>query len=219
MDLIFVQGSRCVRGRALNFLLMKYLIILDINGTLCCRIQKKERRLVAANPFSPHYDAIINHSHVYLRPFLEEFMGSLSFAHIGLWSSMTGPNTTSFRNLILRESTIFFTFDRSHCSNVRDGKNHSSTKDLSLVYSKFPQFNSENTVIVDDSCEKFLNLENTILIPSYSVISGDPSQDQGNLNLIKLVLPRLGIYLKNLVSSGLSVPDFLGKSKFDPFEV
>lgn len=194
---------------------MKYLIILDINGTLCCRIRKNERRLVKANPLSPPCDANINQSHVYLRPYLEEFMKDLTFAHVGLWSSMTGPNTTSFRELILRDCNFFFTFDRSHCSNVRDGKNHSSTKDLSLVYSTFPQFTSENTVIVDDSSEKFIHLENTILIPSYTVLSGDPSQDRGNSNLLKLVLPRLSTYLKALVSSGLSVPDFLHQTKFD----
>lgn len=185
---------------------MKYLIILDINGTLCCRINKKERSLVKSNPLAPLYDANINQSHIYLRPFLEEFMQDLNGAHVGLWSSMTRPNTTSFRDLILRDCNLFFTFDRSHCSNVTEGKNHSSTKDLSLVYSKFPQFTSQNTIIVDDSLEKFLHLENTLLIPSYSVISGDPRNDR--------VLPRVSIYLKKLMSSGLSVPEYLSRYKF-----
>ena len=193
---------------------MKYLIIFDINGTLCSRIHKKESSIVRANCLAPHCDAIINQSHIYLRPFLEDFIKDLNFAHIGLWSSMTRPNTTSFRDLILKDCNIFFTFDRSHCSNVKEGKDHSSTKDLSLVYSTFPQFNAANTVIVDDSSEKFLHLENTLLIPNYSVISSDPRQDNGNLLFIKLVLPRLSVYLKNMVSSGLTVPDFLRQNQF-----
>jgi hypothetical protein len=163
----------------------RILVILDINGTLCCRIKKKERKLVRANPCAPHHDININQSHIYLRPGLDDFLKSLQFEHIGIWSSMTRPNTVAFKDAILADVDLFFTFDRSDCSNVKDGKDHASTKDLKTVYSKFPEFTNENTVIVDDSTEKFLQLENTIVIPEYTVISGDPRQDQGNYPSLK----------------------------------
>jgi hypothetical protein len=158
---------------------MKYLLIFDINGTLCCRIKKPERKLVRANPFAPAYDRNINNSHIYLRPGLNEFFQELPFANIGIWSSMTKLNTLAFTDSILKDRNFYFIFDRSHCSDVKEGKDHSSTKDLSTVYSKFSEFTSENTVIIDDSTDKFLHLENTIVIPEYTVISGDPRKDLG----------------------------------------
>ena len=162
---------------------MKYLIVLDINGTLCCRIKKRERKLVNSNPFAPAYSTMINGAWIYLRPFLNEFIKDLNFAQVGLWSSMTEPNTHLFHKVALQGLNPLFTFDRSHCSNVKEGKNHESTKDLSTIYSIFPEFSADNTIMIDDSVDKFVNLENILLIPEYSVIDGDSSQDQGILSL------------------------------------
>lgn len=114
------------------------LLILDLNGTLAHRVMKKERRLVAQNPWVIRPpDAVFDGQQVYLRPALDSFLDTIfRLFDVGVWTSAMPKNAGSLTKQILRRHAddLVFCLDRSHCSEVSNGRDHSSIKDLRRLW-------------------------------------------------------------------------------------
>ena len=116
----------------------RILLVLDLNGTLAHRVVKKERRLVAANPWvNRPPDAVFSGQQVYLRPALDSFLDAIfNVFDVGIWTSATPKNAGSLVKHVIRHHAdrLAFCLDRSHCSEVSNGRDHSSVKDLRKLW-------------------------------------------------------------------------------------
>jgi hypothetical protein len=99
---------------------------------------KKERRLVAANPWvNRPPDAVFSGQQVYLRPALDSFLDAIfNVFDVGIWTSATPKNAGSLVKHVIRHHAdrLAFCLDRSHCSEVSNGRDHSSVKDLRKLW-------------------------------------------------------------------------------------
>ncbi|KAI8803888.1 hypothetical protein BJ742DRAFT_473118 [Cladochytrium replicatum] len=117
------------------------LIVLDLNGTLIDRIDKRGRRMVTSSKSAPlKPDCVIRKTYVYLRPYLDTFLDSIfSRFHVAGWTSAIQRNAQPLAEFIFgdRVSRLEFLWDRSMCDQPdKESKNDFSTvKDLSKVWS------------------------------------------------------------------------------------
>lgn len=126
------------------------LLVLDINKTLIHRARKQERHLAESNANCPRFDCVSNGNYVYRRPHLDHFFARIfDLFDIGVWSSMIPFNT----DIIVTEvfggyrKDLKFVLDRTHCSDVRNGADHSSTKDLSILWNNGSRWSSVRRII------------------------------------------------------------------------
>jgi hypothetical protein len=139
------------------------LLVLDLNGTLISRVAKKERRLAASNPYLPEVDQHVNGNNVFRRPHLDLFLEKMfKLFDIGIWTSVIPLNAELLARALFSkyQDELEFVLDRSHCSNVREGRNHSSTKNLSILWGKDSRWSPVTLCIhylIMESIETFLH--------------------------------------------------------------
>lgn len=157
------------------------LLILDINGLLCCKIPKN-----AIPPDNLPY--IICPSYIVVfRPYYREFL-EFCFANydVGFFSSTTYANATVILDKLLTEqqnrSTVFQWFrDRTRPDLELGG--YATIKCLSDVFREYPNWNytkkdmtSGNTLICDDSIQKlrYNHRENMVIV---DIFTGNDDDD------------------------------------------
>lgn len=181
----------------------RFLIILDLNGTILCRLTKQKE--IIASRGHPNYKppaAKIRGEHpVYFRPYLCEFLETLaSFKKenqlsidLAIWTSAMQRNADAMVNEIIAKCSspkisldLFkFVWDQSKCISL---PNPSLTKPLFLkplkkILENYPElYAPDDILIIDDSKEKFTSEEQEFLLelPSYDVTDYDSDYNEDN---------------------------------------
>ncbi|KAJ3218298.1 Cyclic nucleotide-binding domain-containing protein 2, partial [Clydaea vesicula] len=128
---------------------------------------------------------------VYLRPYLDAFLYNCSKKfEIAVWTTTNKRNTVTLTNLLVLD--IFkplFVWSEDECDTVGFGKTKETFKDLQRVFEKYPQFNKNNTIVLDDSVYKAsLNEDfNSLHLPSFTVCDPcfNPLDDAALLSVLK----------------------------------
>ncbi len=152
---------------------------------------------------------------VTLRPYLKEFLQfCLCRFRVGIWSSMSSHNLRPLTTLICHHTRIHisnfaFIYDQSHCTVTR-GVFHPDKPGVPLYAKSFvrfgPQFDVNNTTLVDDSLEKgWENPHGSCICVEPFV--GDPDDDYLSTNLIS--------YLCEMCTSELTSLDFILNKPFN----
>jgi hypothetical protein len=151
------------------------LVVFDLNGTLaaleegaCCR----------------------------RRPYLKELLGFLCEMHdqgelrFATWTSRQTSTANKMVYAVFPPEAckrLLFTLDRSKCT-LMDDKRH-SVKDLRNIWDAYTAFNINNTVMVDDTMDKFLYSQRRAL---YEISTWERDEDdQALLGLIDYLKYRI----------------------------
>jgi NLI interacting factor-like phosphatase len=181
-------------GRTAATILVRPLLVLDLNGILCHRIRRgrpppparyREAVTTVANtPIIPRSDLI---------PFLRMLQQHFSLA---IWTSAKAKTASLLLKKLLPPelaSTFLFVYAQHHCravpagetspsASAHDGEGYGEAqsrldigwdgyekpvfeKDLSVVWESFPLWNANNTVLYDDSPEKCLQWQSNAIHP------------------------------------------------------
>lgn len=114
--------------------------------------------------------------HGVMRPGLKLFMSAMfkAFDSVSVWSAGTAPYVHKVLSAVFGDNKKYFKFimTRSDCNNLKIDYDDSicTYKPLSVVYAKYPEMNSKNTIIIDDRhdvCE--YNCMNNIVIPAFDI--------------------------------------------------
>ncbi len=172
---------------------VKPLLILDVNGLLIFR------NVVKIQNIEPNFS--LNGKFVYYRPHFKEFL-TFCFQHfqVGFWSTATNKNMmgiiTDLMKIINAEPV--FCFFQNECVNtgmLTSSKKPIFLKYLQTVFDKYPQFNYNNTCIIDDTLYKtFINL------PYSAILSQEWTGDFSDNN-INIVDSKLYTQLKYIVDN------------------
>lgn len=144
------------------------LVILDLNGTLMDSSHRTIRGAV--------HDFKARYKYVYYRPGMSEFLSYLTNeprVRLAVWTSCARDNARAVVDHVFCEVPLEFCFSREECDEL-PGPGYRTVKDLRRVWDRFPRWNAENTVILDDSEEKLaLQPDNLIRVPRYAAGSRD----------------------------------------------
>ena len=182
------------------------LIVLDLNGVLLHR-EKKGRKQFISND-----NGIIAGRRTYVRPHAHSFITRLMTNHdVAIWSTAQYENVIAMLDVIGVDKS-FFLFIWSHIECVRTNKIDEKskpllTKPLCWVWKYFPQFNEDNTIIIDDSFLKInMNPKKCVYIPA----SYTPDQDDNSLaenGEIDLILKTMQAHRLRSQSNQLNISD------------
>jgi hypothetical protein len=131
----------------------KKLLILDLNGVLIHR--------VISNNINLKSKIVLGKFNILLRKGIRKFIDKcLAKYNVAIWSSVTKKNINDYIKLIFgdRENELIFVWDQTHCHAIpRKNTYPLFIKNLETVWVKFPQYNQNNTIIIDDSPKKMVN--------------------------------------------------------------
>ena len=174
------------------------LIVFDIDSTLFDSIDKEDGKV------STKADHKLTHGgeyfKMYARPHLTSFMQFCQkyFKRIALWTHADRLWLKKFIENVLPDGVeLLFKYHSSHGEEKSISKKGEESKTVRLkplrkIYKEFPQFNSDNTIIIEDTEENCLeNLKNCIIVPEFSIIKHEKESPD-------LVLPLLARYLLKL---------------------
>ncbi|TPX30939.1 hypothetical protein SmJEL517_g05595 [Synchytrium microbalum] len=188
----------------------KILLVLDLNGTLLCKVTKFDKRAAHQNPFLPPKASFkCNKAPVYVRPHLGVFLEFLfeNFA-VAAWTSAQPSNAKALATGAFGQyfEQLEFLWDRTHCSEVRGGRHdHSSIKDLRKIWDADGRdkldstrtWSARNTILLDDTASKAsYTTENHLKIPTFTVLNAtnDQSKDRILLNVMNYLLDLKSTY-------------------------
>nr|PNR25991.1 hypothetical protein PHYPA_031238 [Physcomitrium patens] len=198
--------GRPLRSRAVD----KWLnVVLDLNGILCvCEDWKSNRSTKrysnSSVPHSTTIGAIVGMKAVYVRPNCLNFLAELGkIARISVWSSMKSSNIQGVVNYLFpKEMLPGLVVGQDSCTSIRfrDSSGRLTTfmvprthkelflKNLDTLFSGYKGiFNSENTIIVDDSPLKhIMNDSKNVLLPNSWSNDGNGNRDTF---LLRTLLP------------------------------
>lgn len=107
----------------------------------------------------------MNVRHTWVRPELTDILKYLETNNIqvGIWSSMQRNNLESTVARLFPPNFLLFAWDQSYCTAVNNPLSLPKAdgyvkplfvKDLTKVWSAFPQYNASNTLLIDNDAEK-----------------------------------------------------------------
>lgn len=132
-----------------------YLILLDIDNTLITSCTKSELPMNAI-PDLDNKPVGLKPQYVFKRPNLDKFLDFLfqNFT-VALWSAGNKPWVDQIVNNILKKykENFLFIWSRENCDSKK-------IKPLERVWTLYPQWSSENTILIDDRMS--MNPENQI---------------------------------------------------------
>ena len=135
---------------------MNKLLLLDINGLLCCKVPKGQGLPIKS------YDVL-------LRPYYKEFL-DWCYCHfdVGYFSSTSKTNAMLILNYLLtteqKNKTTLFWF-RDQTQPDPHGRSFDTIKSLIHIYDHFDHYHHKNTLIIDDSYHKVrFNLDQNVLL-------------------------------------------------------
>ena len=186
------------------------LIVFDIDSTLFDSLDKEDGQVsIKADHKLVHGG---EHFKMYARPYLDAFMKfcQKNFKKIALWTHADHLWLQKFIDNILPNGVeLLFKYHSSYGEKKEIGKeiphskipksilegkksNTVKLKPLEKIYKEYPEFNSNNTLIIEDTEENCIeNLKNCIIVPEFSVIKHDKGDPD-------IVLPLLARYLLKL---------------------
>jgi len=139
-----------------NLVLVKPLLVLDVNGILCHRLRRREKDPnilyrkpigdVAETPIIPRSDLI---------PFL---LLLDQYFTLAIWTSARSKNADKILDLLIPttiQKRFLFVWGQEKCNVVVQNKKHIFIKSLSKVWNAYePLWHPLNTFLLDDSPEK-----------------------------------------------------------------
>jgi TFIIF-interacting CTD phosphatase-like protein len=147
--------SSCCRKRAPK----KPLLILDMNNVLVCRAfsPKLETEYLDLLPYIG-VATLLGEHYTWKRPHLDRFL-KRAFEHftVAVWSSAMAKNVDLLCDFVFgeRRQELLFEWDQSYCEVVpNDTPKPLYLKQLRKVWENFPEYNADNTFIIDDSVAK-----------------------------------------------------------------
>lgn len=169
-----VHNDHCNSTRTM--VIVKPLLILDLNGILCHRIRKEHADLYPHLPYRTAVDRIAS-TPVIPRPGIVDFLEMLSEHFcLAIWTSAKPRTAKHLLTALVPESIsarLLFVWSQKHCDcskRVGEGTNDSSStifrKSLEKVWRNFPLWNPSNTLLLDDSPDKCPEFKNTLHPPS-----------------------------------------------------
>lgn len=144
-------------------ILTKPLLICDVNGFLCHRVRGDPY------PDIPFRESAkkVSGTFVIPRPGLDDFWEFLSLHFcLAIWTSAQPKNAQALVKALIPDhiqSKLIFVWGQSQCRMIQaqddegdsiDERDAVFTKSLNKVYSRYPLWNSTNTLLIDDSREK-----------------------------------------------------------------
>ena len=186
------------------------LVVLDLNGTILHRIKKSSKQtktfIATGEP-----DFEVPRNKVYMRPLVAEFFAFLSCRfHVAVWTSAMTHNSTL---LVEKMKSDFgapdfrFIWSQDKCKIIPSYKKPKFRKELEKIQLEFSEFDLSNTVLVDDSFEKWQDTPlNGIPIRTFDI----------SVNIRDRELEYTMEYLQTLYDSypTLNVPQFIDKNKY-----
>lgn len=186
------------------------LIVFDIDSTLFDSLDKEDGQV----SIKPDHKLVHGGEHfkMYARPYLDAFMKfcQKNFKRIALWTHADHLWLQKFIDNVLPNGVeLLFKYHKDHGEEKEIGKeiphskipksilegkksNTVKLKPLEKIYKEYPEFNSDNTLIIEDTEENCLeNLKNCIIVPEFSVVKHDKGDPD-------IVLPLLAKYLLKL---------------------
>ena len=132
--------------------MIKKLIILDLNKTLIYRQHISEKATIARKP-----DFEFSKYKCYFRSDLKLFLDYIFQNYeVGVWTSAKRSNSIQVIDRIFKDRKLAFIYTRETCTDVKNtDSDFSSFKDVEKVVFKNPKYNVENTLIIEDSDEKY----------------------------------------------------------------
>lgn len=158
------EGSTMPSLPASISIFTKPLLICDINGILCHRVRRdpypdikyrESTKKVSGTPIIP-------------RPGLNEFLELLSQHFcLAIWTSAKPKSAQALvKAIVPSHIQLVFVWAQNQChvqqsqddeeDDLMDERNAVFVKSLSKVYTRYPLWNSTNTLLIDDSREKIL---------------------------------------------------------------
>jgi len=149
----------------------KKLLILDMNNVLVYRAFKyaQEKEDQETVQYNGSATLLGNKFWTWKRPHLKSFL-DYCFENftVAVWSSARGENVKDLLDFVFQEDQkqrLLFFWDQSHCTTVpfpaapaaageEKSKKPLFLKELKHVWDAFPQYNQDNTILVDDSEQK-----------------------------------------------------------------
>ncbi|KAI8912682.1 NLI interacting factor [Gorgonomyces haynaldii] len=173
----------------------RILVVLDLNGTLLCRIRKGgDRKLLSKNPFKPEKpDHSISGTKIYLRPNCRKFLGELfgmDHVQVAVWTSMQQQNADPLVEFVFGKyrDRLLFVWYRPQCDGAPLDQQAKGKvrKPLGKIWDVYSEYNHKNTILVDDSKSKALdNPKNLYLVPEFELTSG--KDHRSDTTLAKLI--------------------------------
>lgn len=175
---------------------MKNLLILDINGLICCKVKPPYQENLTNNYIAR------NHYRVYFRDNVKEFIKwCLENYNVGIWSSTNNYNVYPILKHVLDQDIIKkFLFiwcrDRTRLDLEYPNNNikkFDTIKDLKDIWSCPTincerEYDSSNTLLIDDSYQKtrFNSSDNLLIVNSFDINNPnlDIISDIENSNMI-----------------------------------
>jgi len=139
------------------------LIILDLNGILVHRVFEKDRSKDQMNGVNGKDCVREGNFIIRKRPGCDEFLDSIfARAEVGIWSSAMKHNVIPMAKYIMGDhyKDLLFIWDKDDCEKIKavvEGEQPTFAKNLRTVWDKYPCFNEDNTIIIDDSEAKMIN--------------------------------------------------------------
>ena len=163
-DMFTVEES----SAASNVIVVKPLLILDLNGILCHRIRKGREDLYPNVPFRKAVDHIAN-TPVVPRVHGDHFLNYLDANFcLAVWTSAKPKTAKLLLKVLFPEpirERLLFVWSQNHCLSVPGDGETIFVKPLSKVWYKHPLWNPSNTFLMDDSPEKCPDQNNTLHPP------------------------------------------------------
>jgi hypothetical protein len=169
-------------------IVVKPLLILDLNGILCHRVRKERADLYPHLPYRTAVDRIAN-TPVIPRPHIDEFLTTLSEHFcLAIWTSAKPKTAKSLLKALVPESIsthLLFAWSQKHCDRLEKLEVDTTRNDtvflksLAKVWRTFPLWNPSNTLLIDDSPDKCPELKNTIHPPPLHGKQLLPQHDNG----------------------------------------
>lgn len=153
------------------------LLVLDLNGTLVHRQYKHAKK----KPCLREPDFVIGNFDCYKRPGIETFL-DFCFQNfdVGVWTSATARNAFPLLKVLFddRADDLKFVYTREDCIDVKNtDTDHSSTKDMSLVWKNFPEYSKQDTIVIEDSTDKHVpNTDIVMVIKPYDGTDDDDAE-------------------------------------------
>lgn len=145
---------------------VKPLIILDLNGILISR-KFVDEKISDTSSAKTDNSEIVGKFRIWKRPGCDSFLDFLfSKFEVAVFSSITRPNIEMTVKYIFGEkvSQLKFIYNQNNCvkiSKLADNEKENKRditfcKNLQIVWNAFPEYNENNTLIIDDSPEKMV---------------------------------------------------------------
>jgi NLI interacting factor-like phosphatase len=163
---------------------VKPLLILDLNGILCHRIRRQmnsadtKLKNNVQHPYRPQLGPDISQTPIIPRPDVSAFLEYLDEHFcLAIWTSAKAKTARKLIELLIPElvrERLLFVWSQSHCCceatspQTLESSTPSETvyyKKLSVVWQKYPMWNTLNTLLIDDSPEKCIYCKENALHP------------------------------------------------------